>query len=97
MLAIYIHDPLEQELPNLGRAMFSSGTAEMEVETSARSLRERFRDEHAARRAALAALSRKCAIPVLPVSSHRDIAEQLRELIGKRTERRARQAGGGSR
>ena len=88
--------PLEHELPDLGHAVFSSGASEMEVDTSPRSLRDRFRDEHAARRAELATLSRKRAIPVLPVSTHGDVARQLRDLIGKRTERRLRQAGGGT-
>ena len=88
VLAIFIHDPLEQELPDIGRATFSSGAAEIEVDASASGLRRRFREERQRWRERLAGLSRKRAIPVLPISTHRDIAEQYRELIGRRQARR---------
>lgn len=93
VLAIFVHDPLEQELPDIGQATFSSGRAQIEVDASASSLRRSFAGERAAWRARLAQLSRSRAIPVLPISTARGVADQLRELIGKR---RAQQVAGAS-
>lgn len=89
MLAIYVHDPLEQNLPDIGPAVFSSSTGQIEVDSSSRALRDSFASQQSDRRAQLAELSRHRAIPVLPISTERDVALQLRELIGKRLERRA--------
>ncbi|MCU4179863.1 DUF58 domain-containing protein [Bosea sp. BH3] len=88
VLAIFIHDPLEQELPDIGRATFSSGTAEIEVDASGVSLRQRFAEDRQRWRERLAGLSRKRAIPVLPISTDRDVADQYRELIGRRQTQR---------
>jgi uncharacterized protein (DUF58 family) len=93
VLAMFVHDPMEQDLPQIGTANFSSGEAQIEVDISARSLRDRFSSEHTQWRARLAGLSRKRAIPVLPISTHRDVADQLRELIGRR---QAQRLAGGS-
>lgn len=84
VLAIFVHDPLERDLPDIGRATFGSGQAQIEVDASAPRLREQFSTGHAQWRERLAQLSRKRAIPVLPISTTRDVAEQLRELIGRR-------------
>lgn len=94
VLAIHIHDPLELELPDVGRAVFSSGEAQVEVDSSSAGLRRRYAEDRAAWRARLTGLSRQRAIPVLALSTDRDAATQLRELIGKRTKRRAASAGG---
>jgi uncharacterized protein (DUF58 family) len=84
VLAIFVADPLEEVLPDVGRTVFSFGERQIEVETSESRLRRRFAAEHIEWRARLAALSRDRAIPVLPISTDRDVADQLRELIGKR-------------
>lgn len=89
VLAIYVHDLLEQSLPDVGPAVFSSALGEIEIDSSAQTLRSRFSREHDDWRAQLAELSRHRAIPVLPISTDRDVARQLRELIGKRTQQRA--------
>lgn len=89
VLAIYVHDPLELALPDIGPAIFSSGHGQLEVDSSSADLRARFASEHAAWRARLAELSRRRAIPVLPISTDRDVAAQLQELIGRRSDQRA--------
>ncbi|WP_199092529.1 DUF58 domain-containing protein [Bosea sp. ASV33] len=88
VLTMFVHDPMERDLPQIGMASFSSGEAQIEVDASARGLRERFSSEYAQWRARLAGLSRSRAIPVLPISTHRDVADQLRELIGRRQAQR---------
>jgi uncharacterized protein (DUF58 family) len=91
VLAIFIHDPLEQDLPDIGQATFSSGGSQIEIDSSATSLRRDFSRERTQWRERLAKLSRSRAIPVLPISTESDAGEQLRELIGKR---RAQQMAG---
>lgn len=88
VMAVFVHDPLEQELPDVGMATFSSGESQIEVDASATAFRATFSQERSAWRADLAALSRSRAIPVLPISTARDAAEQLRELIGQRQAQR---------
>ena len=78
-------------------AVFASGERQIEADLSSATLRDRYAKEHADRRAKLAALSRERAIPVLPISTDRDVALQLRELIGKRIEQRAAAATGPAR
>ncbi|WP_413991111.1 DUF58 domain-containing protein [Labrys okinawensis] len=95
VLAIYIFDPLEHDLPDLGPSVFSSGSAEIEVDLSPASLRRRFSEDKASWRARLAALSRRRSIPVLPVSTDRDVATQLRELIGRRSAKHLASVGAG--
>lgn len=97
VLAVYVHDQLEFALPDLGVAVFASGERQIEADSSSATLRDRYAKEHADRRAKLAALSRERAIPVLPISTDRDVALQLRELIGKRIERRPAAATGPAR
>lgn len=96
VLAVFIQDRMEEELPDIGRATFSSGQAQIEVEASGATLRRRFHDERVEWRARLAELSRSRAIPVLPISPDRDVAEQMRELIGRRQAQKLASAGGRS-
>ena len=94
VLAIPVSDPFEHALPDIGAAVFSAGEGQIEVETSSSGLRDRYARERVAWRERLTALSHKRAIPVLPISSDRDVAQQLRELIGKRTSPRLTSVGG---
>ncbi|RXT57436.1 DUF58 domain-containing protein [Bosea sp. Tri-44] len=97
VLAVFVHDPIEQDLPDVGLATFGSGDAQIEVDSSLASLRTRFSEERTAWRSRLAGLSRSRSIPVLPISTECDVAEQLRELIGRRSARRQAGIGGGAR
>lgn len=96
VLAVFIQDPMEEDLPDVGRAIFSAGPGQIEVDASETSLRRRFGEERIRWRQALAELSRHRAIPVLPVSPGRDVATQYRELIGRRQSQKLASAGGRS-
>jgi uncharacterized protein (DUF58 family) len=87
VLAVFVQDPLEEALPDIGKGVFASGDAQLEVDTASRTLRQRFSEERRGWRSSLADLSRNRAIPVLPISTDRDVADQLRELIGRRAGR----------
>ena len=69
--------------------MLAEGDRQIEVDLSVRDLRQRFAapsPNGAQRRRAASRCTR--AIPVLPVPTDRDVADQLRELIGQRMARR---------
>ena len=84
VLAAFIFDPIEAELPAIGPAVVENGGLQLEIDTSGARLRRDFARDFAERRARVEQFSRKRAIPVLPIRTDRDVAEQLREIIGQR-------------
>ena len=84
VLAVFIFDPLEAELPAIGPAVVENGGLQLEIDTSGTRLRRDFARDFAERRTQVEQFSRKRAIPVLPIRTDRDVAEQLREIIGQR-------------
>jgi hypothetical protein len=73
---------IELALPDAGRLVMAEGERQLEVDTSQRPLRERYRSEFAQRRAAMRNLARQRQIPVLPLDTASDVRSQLRELLG---------------
>jgi hypothetical protein len=86
-LTVFTHDPLEAELPDIGRAVVTEAAAQLEIDTSAAGLRTRFASDFSTRRQVIEAFSRKRAIPVLPISTAEDVLGQFRELLGRRLAR----------
>ena len=100
VVVVFVYDPLEANLPGLGRVVVADGGRQIEVDTAAKSLRHRFAQSFSDRQSRLEAFSRKRAIPVLPVRTDRDVAEQIREVLGRRRDsgrRGASLVGGGAR
>jgi len=85
---VFVHDPLEADLPDIGRAVLAEGDRQIEVDLSARDLRQRFAGDVAERRHSGARFSLHHAIPMLPIATHREVVEQFRELLGRRLARR---------
>lgn len=83
-LVVFVFDPLEAQLPDIGRAVVAEGGPQIEADTSAHALRTGFADDFRHRREAVEGFSRRRAIPVLPLSTARDTTEQFRELLGRR-------------
>lgn len=87
VLTVFVFDPLEAELPDISRVVVADAGRQIEVDSSARGLRRRFAASFAERREAIEGFSRRRAIPVLPLSTERDTADQFRELLGRRLAR----------
>jgi uncharacterized protein (DUF58 family) len=87
-LSVFVHDLLEADLPDIGRAILSEGEQQIEVDLSSRRLRQSFATGFAQRRQVAERFSLHHAIPVLPISTDRDVAEQFREHLGRRLARR---------
>jgi uncharacterized protein (DUF58 family) len=86
-LVVFIYDPLEGALPDAGRLIMAEGELQLEVDTSDRSLRERYQMEFEQRLARIQELSRQREIPVLPLSTAEPVPEQVRRLLGDRARR----------
>ena len=90
LIAIFVYDPLEAELPDIGRAVLAEGDRQIEVDLSAADLRRRFASGFCRRRARIERI-RRCSTPFPCCRSAPivDPAQQLRALIGRRMERGA--------
>lgn len=82
MLAGFIYDPLEADLPDAGRKIMAENELQLEVNTSDKRLRRRFKADFKARLNWIREMSRLRSIPVLPIHTNEGVAEQIRRLIG---------------
>ena len=89
LIAIFVYDPLEAELPDIGRAVLAEGHRQIEVDLSAADLRRRFSAGFTEWRTRIEHTALQRAIPVLPIRTDLDVTAQLRALIGRRMERAA--------
>ena len=89
VIAVFVYDPLEAELPDIGRAVLAEGEHQVEVDLSGAELRRRFAAQFAEGRAAVGGFSLTREIPVLPIRTDLDVTAQLRALIGQRMARAA--------
>jgi len=85
VLFVFVHDPLETELPDAGPLVFGDGSGQLEVDTGDRRLRERFAQTFAEQRAAGRKFLLQRETIVLPLSTAQGVAEQLRHQLGMRT------------
>lgn len=84
VLFVFVHDPLEVDLPDAGPLIFGDGSGQIEVNTSSRVLRDRYRKTFAERRAQGRKFLMHRETPVIPLSTTEGVAEQLRRQLGRR-------------
>lgn len=82
VIAIFIHDPLETRLPNLGKIIVTQGGLQLEVDTADSRLRKRFSDQFESRLQTARDLMLRRGIPVLPIHTAGPIREQLAAVLG---------------
>lgn len=82
VLSVFIHDPLEQEIPEAGRLAFSDGTNQLEFDTTRKALREAYARDFQQRIVRMKSTSRKHTIPLLPIHTAAPVLEQVRDLLG---------------
>ena len=84
VVVLFVSDPLEAELPDVGRVVVSDGDRQMEVDTASQALRDRFRGDLAERRAAAKRFLVTRDVPVLPLRTDADVAHQINRALGAR-------------
>jgi uncharacterized protein (DUF58 family) len=83
-LFVMVYDPLEARLPRAGRLVASDGERRLAFNSSSDRLQRDYITDFETRLAWLQGLSRKQAIPLLPVSTAAPVADQVRRLLGQR-------------
>jgi uncharacterized protein (DUF58 family) len=84
VLFVFVHDPLEVDLPDAGPLVFGDESGQMEVNTSSRVLRDRYRETFAEHRAQGRKFLLNRETPVIPLSTTEGVAEQILRQLGNR-------------
>ncbi len=82
VIALFIYDPLEANLPSAGKLVVSQGDLQLEVDTRDAQLRTQFSEQFTTRLKTARDLMLKRAVPVLPIHTTEGVREQLQALLG---------------
>lgn len=82
VMAILVHDPLALQMPIHSRYVVGDGRLQIELDLAGRRVRERVGKFARDRLARVLAWSGEIGVPVLPLQTGEDPAEQVRSLLG---------------
>jgi uncharacterized protein (DUF58 family) len=82
VLAAFIYDPLEKDMPPAGRLRFTDGDRQLEADTSNRNLRTAFQSDFQQKMERIQTSSRRFSMPVLALDTIKPVADQLRDAFG---------------
>lgn len=85
VLAVFLSDPLERELPPPGRYRLVSNEDELAIDTAARKARRDYESAFAQRRVELEAFCKRYGIHLMPLSTEDDPVAALQAALGRRT------------
>jgi uncharacterized protein (DUF58 family) len=85
VLALFINDPIERELPPPGRYRLVSGEAELAIDTYIKTARSDYANAFEQRRHALETFCHRYGIHLLPLSTEDDPIGALQSALGKRS------------
>jgi len=85
VLAVFISDPLERQLPPPGRYRIVSPNREMAIDTFARAARRDYENEFAERSQALEAFCQRYGVHLMPMSTDDDPVAALQTALGRRS------------
>ncbi|MGE4408850.1 DUF58 domain-containing protein [Pseudomonas sp.] len=81
LLLLPLFDPLDHALPAAGLLRFNQDAAHLELDTQDAALRQRYRQQGEARSARWQRLADRLRVPLMPLDTHYDLVEQLREYL----------------
>jgi len=84
IIAGFVYDPLEAELPNAGQLIAGDGELQVDFNSGSSDLRRRFAEGFADRRAAIEDFLFQRQMPLLSLQTNRPVPEQIRERLGFR-------------
>ena len=82
VLAAFIFDPLEKDMPAAGRLRFADNKGQLEADTSSKKLRNAFQSEFEQKLERIQSASRRFSIPVLALQTINPVSDQIRETLG---------------
>jgi uncharacterized protein (DUF58 family) len=83
LLLVWVHDPLERALPDVGLTRVSDGFSERSLPTGEREFRERFRQEFESERQRFQTFAAGAHSAGFELSTEDDVVEQLRRALGR--------------
>ena len=87
VIVAFVYDPMEVDLPSGSRLIFADGELQMEVDGRDTRLREGFNREFQERLEWMRHITRQRQTPLIPISTERDVAAQIRDLLQPRGKR----------
>lgn len=84
VILVFVVDPIEQALPAAGPLGMSDGSAQLEVDTASRRLREGYADHFRDHLEGMRELSLRQAIPLLQIDTTNPVLDQVRDQLGHR-------------
>src|SRR5262249_36424295 len=97
VIALLVHDPSQSELPPSGRMTVSDGELQISLDVGRDSMRKNVLEMSQARLRDVFAWTRDFGVPVVPLSTAEDPAQQIRHLLGRLPPRGRGGRGGGTR
>ena len=88
LLLLPLSDPLDHALPAAGLLRFAERGARLELDTHSTDLRLAYHSQGEARQARWQRLAQKLGVPLLPLSTQREMVEQLREHLNAQRPRK---------
>lgn len=85
VLAVFLSDPLERELPPPGRYRLVSRDHEIAIDTGSRTARHDYAHAFAERAAALETFCQRYGVHLMPMSTEDDPVSTLQSALGRRT------------
>jgi uncharacterized protein (DUF58 family) len=85
VLAVFLNDPLERELPPPGRYRIVSDENELAIDTHVKAARKDYRDAFEERTRELEAFCQRYGVHLMPLSTEDDPVSALQTALGRRT------------
>lgn len=85
VLAVFVSDRLERELPPPGRYRLVSADAEMAIDTYARTARKEYKQEFSERQGVLEGFCQRYGIHLMTLSTNDDPVETMQKALGRRS------------
>jgi uncharacterized protein (DUF58 family) len=84
VLAVFLNDPLERQLPPPGRYRLVSNDNELAIDTVAKAARKDYREAFQARAQELEAFCKRYGVHLMPLSTEDDPVTALQTALGRR-------------
>jgi len=84
VLAVFVSDPVERELPPPGRYRIVSNEDEMTIDTYARAARDEYRHEFEHRHTVFDKFCQRYGVHLMNLSTDQDPVEAMQKALGRR-------------
>ncbi len=83
LLGVVVHDPSATEIPAVGDMVVTDGELQVQLRLGTERVRKSVEDMASGRMSQLLGWQREIGVPMLPINTVEDVAEQVRSLMGR--------------